>query len=632
MKKIICFVAVMVTALGGAAQAQLFPESRLEGPAGTDGNWAVIDYLQLGEEVTQPVENVVQQVLDIQDGSIEPAIVEMGLFPFIHLSDPDNPGGQGGRLDNNEVEIFPYPGEEEGLDDQDFISVAHARLNVPEAGPYTLSLQSDDGFGFRIFGAEALQVSNAEIDPDDSSTVLFRNNTGNTNSMAVYQLEAGQYSAEYVMWERGGGAYAEIASVSGNAIDNVEQRYQWTPLGDPTVIDERTEIPNAGDAPLVTLIGDATLRVYDLPQEDQPLEFAREAIFDNFDNPLGEREISQLQVSDNPSDPAGCPFGVFNTDGAAEPYPGGTPADDFGSLTLGKLQIDDGDNVADEELNVLIHMDSDDRGYFRIDGEEFVDVAGGELDGDFLDINSGDGIGIYDDSNTCNTDFTGAITLTEGVEYDFEIIQTERGGNAGFQILAGLGEDPFDLTDVEFDVVSTGEIGDPIVFARNVGIGLVAEDPNMTDPTLGPSVAGDYNGNGMRDLEDLDLQAAGIKAGDTSFDLDGDGDADLDDRIFWIENLSNTHIGDSNFDGEFSSSDFVTVFTPAKYETGQMATFAEGDWNGDMVFNSSDFVFAFTGGGYETGPREGGLQVVPEPSAMALVLFGFLGLLGIRRK
>ncbi|MCA9214326.1 MAG: hypothetical protein KDB27_14740, partial [Planctomycetales bacterium] len=135
---------------------------------------------------------------------------------------------------------------------------------------------------------------------------------------------------------------------------------------------------------------------------------------------------------------------------------------------------------------------------------------------------------------------------------------------------------------------------------------------NVCVDSCAGGVAGDYNGNGMRDAGDLDLQAAAIGGNDAQFDLNGDGSVNFADRQQWLEGLSNTFIGDWNFDGQFNSSDFVAVFTTAKYETGAAATFAEGDSNGDGLFNSSDFVVAFTGGGYEGGARAGGLQVVPE--------------------
>lgn len=58
-------------------------------------------------------------------------------------------------------------------------------------------------------------------------------------------------------------------------------------------------------------------------------------------------------------------------------------------------------------------------------------------------------------------------------------------------------------------------------------------------------------------------------------------------------------VGDSNQDGLFDSSDFVAVFQSGKFESGEIATHAEGDWNGDGYFDSSDFVKAFQVGHYE---------------------------------
>ena len=152
------------------------------------------------------------------------------------------------------------------------------------------------------------------------------------------------------------------------------------------------------------------------------------------------------------------------------------------------------------------------------------------------------------------------------------------------------------------------------------------------DPVPGGAmVAGDFNENGARDAEDLDLLAAAMTTNDAAFDLNNDGQVDFDDRKFWVEQLSNTFVGDSNFDGEFSSADFVAVFGQAKYETGEPATWSEGDWNGDGVFGSSDFVAAFSGGGYENGIRDGGLQVVPEPNGLALIAIGLAFLVRMRR-
>jgi hypothetical protein len=105
--------------------------------------------------------------------------------------------------------------------------------------------------------------------------------------------------------------------------------------------------------------------------------------------------------------------------------------------------------------------------------------------------------------------------------------------------------------------------------------------------------------------------------------LNGDDVVDFADIHYWVSDLANTWIGDSNIDLEFNSNDLVTVFQSSKYETGQAATWSSGDWNGDGLFGSSDLVSAFQDGGYEKGPRIAG-HVVPEPSCGLAIVVGLL--------
>jgi hypothetical protein len=88
-------------------------------------------------------------------------------------------------------------------------------------------------------------------------------------------------------------------------------------------------------------------------------------------------------------------------------------------------------------------------------------------------------------------------------------------------------------------------------------------------------------------------------------------------------------IGDSNLDGVFDSGDLVTVFTAAKYDTQQPATWEEGDWNQDMLFDSGDLVFAFSNGDYQTGAVA---AAIPEPSSLVLALLSVLGIVGVVRR
>jgi hypothetical protein len=151
------------------------------------------------------------------------------------------------------------------------------------------------------------------------------------------------------------------------------------------------------------------------------------------------------------------------------------------------------------------------------------------------------------------------------------------------------------LTDEEIQAIMTGVVGTP----------------------------GDFNGNQQLDAEDIELLSAEVRAmtNMAKFDLDNNMLVNQVDRLVWINELKNTYIGDSNLDGEFSSTDFVLVFTDGKYETGQPATWAQGDWNGDGRFESGDFVDAFVAAGYEKGPRPA-VTSVPEPATIGVLVVG----------
>ncbi len=151
----------------------------------------------------------------------------------------------------------------------------------------------------------------------------------------------------------------------------------------------------------------------------------------------------------------------------------------------------------------------------------------------------------------------------------------------------------------------------------------LADGSKKPTEILGGALPGDYNGNGQIDAGDLDVHAQYIKDGNPLGDVNGDGTTDVNDRPVWAEQFQNSYLGDSNFDGEFGSGDLVVVFGSAKYETGEMASYAEGDWNGDMLFNTSDLVSAFQAAGYEQGPRVA-IAAVPEPSGVVIMLVGLL--------
>ncbi|MFC1757899.1 dockerin type I domain-containing protein, partial [Planctomycetota bacterium] len=146
----------------------------------------------------------------------------------------------------------------------------------------------------------------------------------------------------------------------------------------------------------------------------------------------------------------------------------------------------------------------------------------------------------------------------------------------------------------------------------------------------GGGLLGDFNNDGELNVMDIELLSQEVRdqTDNASFDVNNDQVVNGEDRSVWVKDLKNTWFGDANFDGEFNSGDFVTVFTAGLYESEEAADWSQGDWNGDGKFNSSDFVSAFSDGGYELGLRP---AAVPEPSSVVL-LVGGLALLACRRR
>lgn len=167
------------------------------------------------------------------------------------------------------------------------------------------------------------------------------------------------------------------------------------------------------------------------------------------------------------------------------------------------------------------------------------------------------------------------------------------------------------------------------------GWGWIGFDTVTIPGSVNAGSPGDFNGDGVLAVEDIESLSAEVRNGTNSanFDLNSDGQVDAEDRRIWIEESASTWLGDANLDGEFNTSDFVSVFQTGQYEDSVAgnSTWAEGDWNGDADFDSGDFVAAFQGGGFEMGPRPEA-AAVPEPASLVLMIASLIPLVWFRRR
>jgi uncharacterized membrane protein len=171
-----------------------------------------------------------------------------------------------------------------------------------------------------------------------------------------------------------------------------------------------------------------------------------------------------------------------------------------------------------------------------------------------------------------------------------------------------------------------------------------------------------YADNSIRDLRELFTTEYGLGDELQGWDLGWVGAISADGRTIvgqgtnpdgdhepWTAILDPYPVpGDADQDFDFDQLDLVQVQVAGKYLTGEPATWGEGDWNGapvvfstdppqgDDVFNQLDIVAAQQTGLYLQGSyasvQSDGFVVVPEPSGIALMTLGLVGVFACLRR
>jgi hypothetical protein len=91
-------------------------------------------------------------------------------------------------------------------------------------------------------------------------------------------------------------------------------------------------------------------------------------------------------------------------------------------------------------------------------------------------------------------------------------------------------------------------------------------------------VPGDFNGDSLLSVEDVDLLSAEIKAEDPRswFDVNGDDAVDGNDLKFWITDLKETFFGDANLDGRVDATDLNAV--GLSWRADDVTSWGQGDF------------------------------------------------------
>ncbi len=223
--------------------------------------------------------------------------------------------------------------------------------------------------------------------------------------------------------------------------------------------------------------------------------------------------ITKLVIDDH-NTAAGCPFNEIPAFHVApfaqwplnDPAVGGdaTNYENFGNLITGQLTVNDGDGVAGESLTVTFHVDVDDRSIVHILGQDFTAVAPGNGAAGIADLDGDDAM--YSDAGVCNAYYNGLITLKEGVTYDIEVTHVDNTGDAGIQVLVGLGDYVNNAFDAKVFFPLAVNPGTTAFYPGNKGLAFVEAG----------GITGDYNNSGDLDAGDLDLQAAAMVGGPES--------------------------------------------------------------------------------------------------------------------
>ena len=197
-----------------------------------DCAWEVV---QAFRSPATTVGSVAQAEALLTDPTATRVLATVGVINFNDLN-----GGAGGPGFFGGDVLFPLDNQTpQGLlngNDDDFATRARGFITIATEADYTFGFSSDDGARLRLLsttgGADPqfssstrLNTANPANPAHSLNTLSFDGGTGNSDTLGVVHLLPGTYGVEFLTWDGGFGAYAEVFAASG-ARTAVDQNFR----------------------------------------------------------------------------------------------------------------------------------------------------------------------------------------------------------------------------------------------------------------------------------------------------------------------------------------------------------------------------------------------------------------------
>ena len=143
------------------------------------------------------------------------ATVANYLSPVINFTDPEGAGNLGYFAGETNFATNT------AADDNNLLIVARCGIRIPTTGDYTFGFRSDDGARLRILGKQfksstRIVTANPADPAHNGDGFEYVAGAGDSNTLGVVNLPAGDYSLEFTYWEGGGGSAVEVYAAAGN--------------------------------------------------------------------------------------------------------------------------------------------------------------------------------------------------------------------------------------------------------------------------------------------------------------------------------------------------------------------------------------------------------------------------------